>query len=221
MQDIVVCGWYTPDYQPWADKFLSNVKNHGLPHDVVKIEQLTGSWEQKTRAKADQVLKAMDRHHDKTIFFLDVDCEVRNPGKLLELKSRRCDVGFYIRTRFRKAGGVKWGVRSGTLLIQPTDKARAFVEAWRDLNASAPAYSHDQDTLMVAMGRVPGCAFSVLDLRYCATTGDGLSDPWILHSSASENTPKASKWKKLVRRWLDQAKVESPRRPRHAHDSDI
>jgi hypothetical protein len=202
VQDYIVCGWYTPDYKIWATRLFRNLKAHGLAFDFVEVEPLRGSWEKKTRAKAEQVLNAMDRHPGKTIFFLDVDCEVVDPGRLLVLKDMSADVGFYLHTRFRKSGGIKWEVRSGTLVIQPTREARNFVETWRDKSYDAPAYCNDQDTLMVAMGKCPDCAFRLLDVRYCAIVFDNIEDPYVFHSSASVNTPKATKWKKRFARWF-------------------
>jgi hypothetical protein len=198
MTEMIVCGWYTPDYRVWADKLFENLDALGLPHDFVEVEKPPHGWEQITMLKAGEVLKAMDRHPDKVIVFLDVDCEVRSAERLRELAHISGDVGFYLRTKWRRGGGVRFGTRSGTMVFKPTDAARTFVEVWRDLSDTAPAYAVDQDSLTVAMGKVPQCVLSFLDVRYCAVATDKLSDPWVLHSSASASATKAKKIQKLL-----------------------
>lgn len=200
--DFIICGWYTPDYTPWANNLIQNLDDLGLPHDIIAVPALSGGWEKITMGKAAHVLAAIDRNPGKTIIFLDVDCEVIRADKVRELVQVDGDVAFYLKTRFRRAGGIKWETRSGTLVVQPTQEARKFVEVWRDISAMAPIYSIDQDSLAVAMGRVPGCVFHILDVRHCAIAYDKVADPWIFHSSASFTIPKARKWKRRIARFF-------------------
>lgn len=201
--DYIICGWYTPDYRPWRDRLVENLDACGLPHDVVEVARPLGGWEKTTMLKARQVLSAMTRHPGKTIIFLDVDCLVVDADKVRALAAIKGDVGFYLRTKFRRGGDVRFGTRSGTMVFQPTPGARQFAELWARLSDIAPAYSVDQDSLAVAMGHAPDCLFSLLDRRYCAVQSDNLTDPWILHSSASNGrADKARKWKKRLARLL-------------------
>jgi hypothetical protein len=32
----VVCGWFTPDYRPWADKLTASLDAIGAPYDIVE-----------------------------------------------------------------------------------------------------------------------------------------------------------------------------------------
>jgi hypothetical protein len=51
----------------------------------------------------------------------------------------------------------------------------------------------DQTTQMIAMGRAPWCAFTVLPVEYWATEGDKVSVPVILHDSASQGVRKITR----------------------------
>jgi hypothetical protein len=51
-------------------------KDRNIPHDIVEVPKLPGTWEANTMAKPAHLLAAMDRHPDKVIVLLDVDCRV-------------------------------------------------------------------------------------------------------------------------------------------------
>ena len=195
---FIVCAWHTPDYRCWADKLFASLDARGIPHDIVEVPKLPGSWEVNTMAKPWQLLTAMDRHPDEVIVFLDVDCEVT--GDLLPLAGITGDVAFYIRTKYRRGGGMRFGARSGTVVVRPTPAARRYVEAWADAGRDAPWGDVDQTTQMIAMGRAPWCAFSVLPVEYCATEGDGVSAPVILHDSASRGVRQITRTHRRLRR---------------------
>src|SRR5687767_2613414 len=125
---FIVCAWYTPDYRPWADKLIASLDAIGAPYDIVEVPKRPGTWEANTMAKPGQLLAAMDRHPNEVIVFLDVDCEVL--GDLTPLADITGDVAFYIRTKYRRSGGTRFGARSGTVVARPTERARRYVEAW-------------------------------------------------------------------------------------------
>jgi hypothetical protein len=57
---------------------------------------------------------------------------------------------------------------------------------------------------MFAMGRVPWCSFTMLPVEYCATAGDCVPEPVILHDSASRGVRKIGRWERRLRRlWGD------------------
>ena len=89
---------------------------------------MVGQWEANTMRKPHEVAKALDRHPDKVVIFIDVYCVVH--GALDALAGIRGDVAFYVRTKYRRNGGMRFGTRSGTLVFRPTDMARAFVANW-------------------------------------------------------------------------------------------
>ena len=54
---------------------------------------------------------------------------------------------------------------------------------------------------MVAMGRVPWCGFTMLPVEYCATAGDCVPEPVILHDSASRGVRKIGRWERRLGRF--------------------
>jgi hypothetical protein len=58
----------------------------------------------------------LDRHPGEVVTFLDVDCEVL--GDLAPLAAVTGDVAFYIRTKYRRSGGMRFGARSGTVVVR-------------------------------------------------------------------------------------------------------
>ena len=183
----LVCGWFTPDYRPWAEKLIASLNTVGAPYDIVETQKLVGGWEANTMAKAEQILAAMDRHPGKVIVFLDVDCEVR--GDLSPLAQLRGDVAFLLPVK-KKARGARLKPLSGTMVVRPTPQARWFVEAW----ASASAKSHwgaiDQHTLAVAMSSAPGVTIEPLDSKWCGLPGQEHLGAVIQHDNASRTLPK-------------------------------
>ncbi len=190
----IVCGWYTPDYTPWADALEANLTALGVPHEIVRAEKRGGGWEANTLAKPEHVRDAITRHPGKTVIFLDVDCIVTGTAADLDrLQDIGGDIGLFIRTRVRKNGSAKFVPRSGTLVLRPTPAAALFVDAWVIEAERAPRYAVDQDALLVALGRVPHLSITTLPVAACATEGDKVAEPIILHESASRGLPKAGR----------------------------
>lgn len=192
---FIVCGWFTPDYRHWWERLRTNLEEIGAPYDFVECPKSEGGWERNTMRKPREVLAAINRHPDKAIIFLDVDCMIPGGyGGLSALAQISGDVAFYVYTKWSKRSARPiLRVRSGTLVIRPTGKARAFVEAWHDAGKGAHRYAVDQDSMIVAMGRVPGLSITHLDNRYCVSPPDDCAKPVILHSNASRGA-HTSKW---------------------------
>jgi hypothetical protein len=200
MTELVVCGFYTRDYFHWVPPLQLSLDHFGCPHDFVETAKVEGGWEANTMRKATEVMNAMARHPDRVIVFIDVDARVC--GDLTPLTQLAGDVAFHVQARRRRNGGVRFRVRSGTLVIAPTPAARRFIETWAILSAGAHYGDVDQTTLMLAIGLVPGVAFTPLDLCYCATAGDHVANPVILHDQASRDVRKVKPWQRLVRRLI-------------------
>lgn len=197
----IVCGWYTPDYRPWWINLRNELDFIGAPHDFVEVQKLAGGWEANTMAKANVVLDAIKRHPDKTIILLDVDCTI--PGGLAaleELASFSGDVGFVLETKWRRRVRRWVFSRSGTMVFKPTELARQFVDAWARESLNAPRYAVDQDSLVVAIGKVSGLSITTLPIRYCAVARDNCPHPAVLHDSASKAATKAGKFTRLAAR---------------------
>lgn len=194
----IVCGWYTPDYACWWERLRTDLDRLGLAHDFRALLKLDGGWERNTRRKPLEVLDALDRHRGRTVLFLDVDCRITGERADLDaLAGIAGDVGLYLRTRWRSTGAPWSGPRSGTLVLRSTPRALALASAWVAETARAPAASVDQDSLAVALGRVPGLSLTTLDVRFCAVPADNCPDPIILHDRASRNS-RTGKLKRLL-----------------------
>jgi len=197
MSRVIVCGWHTPDYAHWLQPLAADLDGLGIDRDFVAVPKPEGwSWERVTRLKAEQARLAMLRQPDRTVVFVDVDCRVLRP--LDGLADIRGDVAVHMTARFRRHGGFKFRVRSGTIVLQPTASARLFVQTWAHCCQSAPWAEVDQGALAVAMGHTSGVAFENLDIRYCAIPSDRVTNPAILHDSASRHVGKVACWRK----WL-------------------
>jgi hypothetical protein len=124
-QDFVVCGWCTPDYLRWVPYLGTSLQENGVRHiDIVEVEKPAGKrWEQVTLLKAEQVWDALHRHPDRTIVFLDVDCTVHGPLDEL-VAGIHGDVASFVRVKRRRNGDIRWGIRSGTLVLRQTQGPR-------------------------------------------------------------------------------------------------
>jgi hypothetical protein len=187
-EELIVAGWFTPDYRPWAAKLVASCEAVGVPHDVVEVHKLAGSWERNTCRKPAQILAALDRHPGRTIVFVDADAVVL--GDLAPLARIRGDIGIRMTAKHKAGRGVRVKVLSGTIVVQPTPAARAFIEAWKRQCEAAAVGDNDQMAFGMALGAVTGIAIEPLAVRYCAVAGDRLLEPVILHDSASRNTAK-------------------------------
>lgn len=192
----IVAGWYTPSYAHWVAPLKSDLEKIGARYDFVEVPPLAGGWETRTRQKAIQVRAAMDRHPDKTIVFLDVDCTVT--AALDDIVDTRADVLLYVRAKRRRNGKVEGRVRSGTMVLRPTPGASALVEAWIAENACAQPWDTDQHTLARAMATVPDCVSGCLPPAYCAVVGDNHPAPVIFHSRASAHEHKITRWRRRL-----------------------
>src|SRR5262245_5640044 len=100
MGRVIVCGFYTEDYRHWVGPLVASLDRLNQAHDFVLAEKAGQMWETNTMAKARHILAAMDRHPDKLIVWLDVDCIVH--GDLSPLADIRGDVAFRMHSKFRR-----------------------------------------------------------------------------------------------------------------------
>ena len=195
--NLIVCGWYTPDYRKWVDRLVPTLDARSIPHDFVEVPKLPGTWEANTMAKPKHLLAAMERHPDKVIVLVDVDCTVH--GDLTPLAGIEGDIGFSLRGKYRRSDGVRFRIQSGTVVVKPTAAARAYVEAWAAAAAEAPWGYVDQDALLVAMGRVPWCSYTVLPVEMCAMPKDKVAAPIIFHDVGAKVRKMTPRRRRLLR----------------------
>ena len=150
MSDWIVCGWYTPDYEHWFRRLEGTLIKHGAPYDFRAVPKIDGGWERNTCRKAGFALDALDHHPGKTVIFLDVDCVVN--GDLETLAAMPCDVALNFAV-LRKKRRINLVPLTGHMIINPTPKARALIEAWAAVSEFG---LQDQETLALAMGKEDG-----------------------------------------------------------------
>lgn len=186
-EQFIVCAWYTPDYAKWAGPLIDSLISAGAPHDILCIPKDKGGWEANTCRKADVLLSFMDRHPGKTIILLDVDCIVR--GDLSKLvASVSGDIGFRMAAKWRRRF-CRLQPLSGTMVIHPTERARAFVEGWAERSRNRRYGETDQGSLAWAMTETAGVDISILAGQWCALRESNAPDA-VIHSWASKEQPK-------------------------------
>lgn len=195
----IVCGWYTPDYARWAETLRGSLGRVGEQHDIVEVPFGSGGWERTTLRKPGELAAAMRRHPGRTIIFLDVDCEVL--ADLEPLAAIRGDIGLHMRLQRKSRGNGRLFARSGTIVARQTQAAHTFVAQWWAISKTAPGGYTDQYTLAEAIARTPGLTVENLDVAWCATAGDHVPNPHILHDSASKQTRKVSPLMRSAHHW--------------------
>ncbi|GAA5161113.1 polysaccharide pyruvyl transferase family protein [Ornithinimicrobium tianjinense] len=78
-EDIVVCSFYTDDdyYRGHAATLRSTLDRLGLAHELEEIHKPEGAdWADMTRRKIGILAEACERHPDKKVFWIDVDCSL-------------------------------------------------------------------------------------------------------------------------------------------------
>ena len=191
-KSYIVCGWFTPDYEDWVGPLRASLETFGMAHDFVRVEKDFGGWELNTLRKPAMIEEAMWRHPAQTVVFLDVDAVVLGP--LDELAAINADVGMHFAVKTKSSGNNALFARSGTMVLKPTPMARNFVCAWRSFSDGAPLGWVDQSTLLEALWHTPGITIEQLDVRYCATRKDKVTEPVVVHDNASGVTRKMPPW---------------------------
>lgn len=77
--DIVVCSFYTDDdyYRAHAATLRTTLDRLGVAHELEEIHKPEGAdWADMTRRKIGILAEACERHPDKKVFWIDVDCSL-------------------------------------------------------------------------------------------------------------------------------------------------
>lgn len=129
--NLVVIGFFTPDYYPLASTFSENLKSHKISHHLYARKKVEGDWVSQTRQKPSVLIEALKDYPDSVLVLMDVDCQVR--GSISKLCELAADVGLRLKrkkqTRLRPCGRV--------VVLKPTIAAQAFVQSWRFACAGA------------------------------------------------------------------------------------
>ena len=184
----------------WFENLRSSLDLYEQPHDFVAVPKVIGGWEVNTLAKASHILAAMDRHPEKVIIWLDVDCMVH--GDLAPLAEQSGDVGLYYSIKRRRGRALIMRLQSGTLVFKPTKAARRLVEAWRAHSEQATVGEDDEATLTRAIVETPGIPLCQIDRRWVTSPARPHPEAVIVQSFASRETPKVHKLMRFLHRHL-------------------
>ncbi len=172
-------------YQAEQDRLRASCEKFGITLHAEVISSV-GDWRSNCAYKARFCQYMMQCHPDKTLLWLDADAEIVAPIEPMELTALPCDIA----VRFRRWGkpNPRDELMSGTIVIQPSDKAFAVITRWVNLQANSRDW--DQRVLDEARKQVD-CRVWSLDPRYCAIFDEGMADPIVVHHQASRRLKRA------------------------------
>ena len=185
-QGWLVCGWFTPDYRPRAERLAAGLARHGAPFHLREVAKLGGTWKREVMRKPAVVLEAIRAHLNSTIVFMDVDCEIRAPIEAAANIAADVSCFFNVKKRGRRQTG---DVSSRVMVLRPTAGAARLIEAWVAACAEDPGAISDEPSLMVALARAAGSSWTALDPRFAGREVTAAPPgAAIVHDSAREDS---------------------------------
>jgi hypothetical protein len=185
-----IVGYYTRGtrYEREASRMLSSLANLGLPVALSAVED-TGNWLGNVRRKP-HFLAARRRELTGPLLYLDVDAVVhKDPWPYLRGYAGDCAIAGHHATNFI----------SGTILINDTDGARAFLDRWcTDQDTKPEAWDQHSlhDVVMENLqSATPAFSVNFLPPEMCRVFDRTYSPPVtpiIEHLQASRETSAAS-----------------------------
>jgi hypothetical protein len=198
----LVIGFFTPNYRPLAEAFAANLETHDIPFHLLARNRVPGQWAAQTLQKPAVVLDAFARYPGKTLILMDVDCEVR--GDIAPITALPHDIALY----WKRDHGPCSQPSSRVLVLKPTQAARAMVETWAGLCASARESEVRGDELLLApaLADVPT---DMLPRRYSGACYYSSPDSFVIvHKSEHEKgrfwRPYLYRLKRARRRLVEQ-----------------
>jgi hypothetical protein len=212
----IVCGWFTPDYRPLAEKFAANLAEQNAPFHLWAKPKSSRGWN--TWAKPAVALEAMDAYPGATVILMDTDCIVS--GDLSPLAAASGDVAITVKARqmrvlpgFHKRTTLKTSSR--VVVFHPTKGARAFALEWERRLKSA-TYGGDEPSMLMAWLQCQDISFHMLDPRYAGDETDvAVPDAIIRHHGAHGRTKGSAVGnllKTIERRWLRTGRSQAAKR---------
>jgi hypothetical protein len=179
-RNLVVIGFFTPDYYPLASTFSQNLKSHNISHHLYARKKVEGDWVSQTRQKPSVLIQAFRDYPDSVLVLMDVDCQVR--GSIAKLCDLAADVGLRLKpkkqTRLRPCGRV--------VVLKPTIAAQAFVKSW---SLACSGSGSDEGALYKILGDTE-MHYSICGLPpiYAGeVVRNATADAIIVHESASDS----------------------------------
>lgn len=190
MTDIVIGGWYTPDYEPLAAKLIHQLDTFGLPYLFLPVGNISGNWEKKTRMKPIMAQTLLNKIDGASLLLLDVDVVIHGPkSAIFNGANLDADIGLTMNGKISKSKGTtKMHPNSGTMVLNPTVRTSRLLENWINAGEKAPLLATDEATLGAAICNTPGLRIEMLHERMSA--GPRTKDPVIEHSGRTGRRSK-------------------------------
>ena len=123
-RDVVVCSFYTPDeyYGGHAKELKEQLDALGVGYELLEVQKRDGEdWADVTRRKIGFIKDICDKHPDKMVFWIDVDCRITHLPEYISNSTadligfqrsfgNPLQIGYQNRTRFWEPSF--WGVNA-------------------------------------------------------------------------------------------------------------
>ena len=125
--NLIVIGFFTPDYAEAASTFAANLIEHRVSHHLYACAKVEGGWRAQIFQKPAMLAVARRDYPDAVLVFMDVDCSIR--GDISKIVETRGDIA--LRVKGRAVGrGYALKFSSRVIVVMPTPGGAAFVDAW-------------------------------------------------------------------------------------------
>ncbi|MCF8529008.1 MAG: polysaccharide pyruvyl transferase family protein [Aquiluna sp.] len=147
-RDVVICSFYTPDeyYGGHARELKAQLDSIGVGYELLEIQKREGEdWADVTRRKIGFIREICQKHPDKMVFWIDVDCRITQlPAYISNTTAdiigfqrsfgSPLQIGYHNRTRFWEPSF--WGVNA-------TPQGRKLIEDAYELEQRAEIKATD------------------------------------------------------------------------------
>lgn len=197
--EILVIGFYTPNYKSLADRLAADCYAHVLQAKFYSVS--SHEWASAILLKPTIIQKARSEFPNATLVLMDVDCRIH--GRLTEIESIHSDVALHQRCKIAsgllKSRSTIWP-SSRILVVKPTAGAARLIEAWRQACASHRS-GGDELMLAQAISQTPGVSISMLPVSYAAfEAGEAPDGAVVVHHSAHDASRGSVKFWKGIKR---------------------
>jgi hypothetical protein len=186
--DLVICGFFTPDYRHLAASLAEDVAPYHPFHFFSVSKE--GTWVNVVQRKPSIVLQAMDLYPNATIVLLDVDCSVRGPiDAMTDIPG---DVSAYVKLKQTRRflsprEQTLVHVSSRSMVFKPNDRARRLLKDW-DTEIRTAQYPQGgcERALRMTLFKATYLSFTPMDDRYSGREITIASEEdVVVHDSAS------------------------------------
>jgi hypothetical protein len=215
-RDVVVCSFYTPDeyYAGHAKELKAQLDSLGVGYELLEVQKRSGEdWADVTRRKIGFIKEICDKHPDKMVFWIDVDCRITHLPDYISNSTadligfqrsfgNPLQIGYQNRTRFWEPSF--WGVNAtlqGRKLIADAYELeqRASIkatddyfleEAWR-ANARALTFQMIPSTAIVRERKLqePGSRDAFFVFGSSGNVAD-FKDKVVQHGQGKKTSPR-------------------------------